>query len=133
MGKFSSSNITGDILHGAVYSTKVASAVVHLHSPAVVAVSCLREGFQPPLGSSFEGRVAYHDWEGFSDDPDECDRISSAIRATPGCAVVVLRNHGAMVFGSTVEVALACWWSFDAECCAQLAMETEDVSNDNVA
>merc|ERR1712023_436607 len=51
--KLSSTNVTADILHAAVYAVGRHTAVVHLHSPAVVAVACLEAGFKPPKGSEF--------------------------------------------------------------------------------
>ena len=44
--------------------------IVHLHTPATVAVSCLKQGFRCLAQESayFHKKVAYHTWEGISDD-----------------------------------------------------------------
>ena len=41
-----SENVTANIIHDALYAANPATnAVIHLHTPATVAVSCLEEGF----------------------------------------------------------------------------------------
>lgn len=122
-----SENVTANILHSAVYSSTSLSAVVHLHTPAVQAVVSLKEGFVPPQGSEFEGRVAYHDWEGISDDADECPRIIATVTAVPGCKTLLMRNHGAITFGSSVRDALDRYWSLDRECREQLSARNPGV------
>ena len=45
-----SRNITGDIIHESIYDGRPdVNSIVHLHTPAAVAVSCLKEGFIPFL------------------------------------------------------------------------------------
>eukprot|EP00931_Biecheleriopsis_adriatica_P092985 TRINITY_DN66735_c0_g1_i1.p1 TRINITY_DN66735_c0_g1~~TRINITY_DN66735_c0_g1_i1.p1 ORF type:complete len:408 (+),score=103.02 TRINITY_DN66735_c0_g1_i1:47-1225(+) len=118
--KVSSSNVTADVLHAAVYNYTDRKAVVHLHTPAVMAVACLKEGLIVGEGSEFDGKVAYHDWEGFSDDYDECPRVGKAIAAINDCKAVLLRNHGAITFGSTVQEAWDLYVSLEAACNEQL-------------
>ena len=44
----SSGNVTADIIHEAVYDVRPdVKAIVHLHTPATVAISCLEMGFVP--------------------------------------------------------------------------------------
>ena len=43
----SSDNVTADIIHAAVYAGRSdVKCIVHLHTPATVAVSCLKDGFR---------------------------------------------------------------------------------------
>lgn len=126
----SSANVTANILHSAVYTAcPEAAAVVHLHTPSVEAVSCLPEGLQAPEGSVFDGRVAYHDWEGISDDPEECPRVVAAIRSVTSCCAVLLRNHGAITWGQSVDEALQRYWQLDAACSDQLLRGREQGQN----
>lgn len=118
--KFGSDNVTADILHSAVYSSTEMTSVCHLHTPAIQAVACLEEGFVAPEGSEFVGRVAYHPWEGFSDDPAECPRVAASIAKVPGCKTLILTHHGAITFGNTVEEAFERYWRLDAACRQQL-------------
>jgi len=118
--KVSSSNVTADVLHSAVYTYTENKAIVHLHTKAVQAVSCLEEGLRVDAGSEFDGKVAYHDWEGISDDTDECPRVGHAISAVKDCCVLILRNHGAITFGASVTEAYDRYVRLDAACHAQL-------------
>lgn len=116
----SSANVTADVLHTAVFSATDMTTIVHTHSPAIEAVSCLAEGFVPPPNSEFVGKVAYHPWEGISDDPNEGPRLGAAIKAVPGCHTLIARNHGAFTFGKTVEEAVERHLALDAACREQI-------------
>mmetsp|Transcript_106293 Transcript_106293/g.204469 ORF Transcript_106293/g.204469 Transcript_106293/m.204469 type:complete len:447 (+) Transcript_106293:40-1380(+) len=121
--KLSSSNVTADVLHRAVYTAlPSAQAVVHLHATAVQAVSCLQEGVQLDKGSPLADCVSYHDWEGISDDFDEQQRVVAAIEQVPSCKALILRNHGAITIGSSVEEALQLFWALDTACQKQLQL-----------
>jgi len=110
-------NVTANLLHQAVYdAVPSATAVVHTHSEAIEAVSCLKDGLSLTVDSEFMGRVAYHDWEGLSDDKDECPRLVAALNKVPGAIALMMRNHGAITFGSTVEEALRRHLALDAAC-----------------
>merc|ERR1711965_402605 len=66
-------NVTADVIHAAIYNARPdVHAIVHHPTPAVVAVACLAEGLQllPQDGAAYPGPVAYHEWEGVSDDYD---------------------------------------------------------------
>eukprot|EP00928_Gymnodinium_smaydae_P011996 TRINITY_DN14385_c0_g1_i5.p1 TRINITY_DN14385_c0_g1~~TRINITY_DN14385_c0_g1_i5.p1 ORF type:complete len:492 (+),score=112.45 TRINITY_DN14385_c0_g1_i5:51-1478(+) len=117
----SSKNVTADILHSAVYDAcPEIGAVMHFHTPAALAVSCLKNGLSilAQHGAYFVDRVAYHEWEGVSDDPAECSRISAAVSA--GAKVLVLRNHGFMTFGASIREAWVLAYYFEKTCETQL-------------
>mmetsp|Transcript_143558 Transcript_143558/g.459151 ORF Transcript_143558/g.459151 Transcript_143558/m.459151 type:complete len:507 (-) Transcript_143558:48-1568(-) len=122
----SSGNVTADIIHAAVYSARPdVKAVVHLHTPSAVAVSCLEEPFVclAQHGAAFHGRVAFHDWEGISDDADECVRISAAVKGDFN--VLLMRNHGFCAFGASVAEAWVLAFYFEKSCETQmLALQT---------
>ena len=72
-------NETGYIIHGAIHkSRKDVNCVMHTHSRAGLAISCLDEGLIPMIQDSamFYNRVSYHDWEGMSTNAEECEKIS---------------------------------------------------------
>lgn len=82
---YSSTNVTADVIHGAVYSARPdVRSVIHLHTPAATAVSCLEGGFRPIAqdGAYFFERVATYDWDGLSDDASEGPAIGAAVSAT---------------------------------------------------
>ena len=90
-------NVTADVIHSAIYKARPdVGAIVHHHSTAVVAVSCMRSGFRylTQDAAAFYGKVAHYDWEGVSDDYDECARIAAALG--PTAHTLIMRNHGAV-------------------------------------
>lgn len=115
-----SKNCTAMVLHSAVYSAVPANAVIHTHAPYLEAVSCLQGGLKVPADSMFAGRVAYHDWLGFSDDYAECEEIVANIGKVPNCIALICRNHGAFTWGASVEEALQRHVALEAACQEQL-------------
>ena len=72
-------NITGFVIHGAVHRARPdVQCVMHSHSDGGMAVSALKEGLVPMQidAMPFFNRVAYHEFEGQSDDAEECERIA---------------------------------------------------------
>ena len=96
-------------LHAAIYETRKAAAVVHLHSTHAVAVSMLPEidaaNALPPLTPYYVMRcgctalVPYHR----PGDP----AVGEAIRGLGGrYSCVLLANHGSVLAGETLEAAV---------------------------
>ncbi|KAL7543976.1 hypothetical protein ACHAXR_013456 [Thalassiosira sp. AJA248-18] len=120
---YSSSNVTADVIHDAVYSARPdIKAVIHLHTPAATAISCLEEGFQPITqdGAYFYGKVATYDWDGLSDDASEGPLIAAAIQAVEGCNTLLMHNHGFVCFGPSVRHAWVLAYYFEKCCEIQL-------------
>eukprot|EP00401_Gymnodinium_catenatum_P006126 CAMPEP_0117601976 /NCGR_PEP_ID=MMETSP0784-20121206/77326_1 /TAXON_ID=39447 /ORGANISM="" /LENGTH=521 /DNA_ID=CAMNT_0005404747 /DNA_START=109 /DNA_END=1672 /DNA_ORIENTATION=+ len=119
----SSHNSTSDVIHTAVYTARPdVHAIVHLHTPSAVAVSCLEGGFMcvAQHAAPFFGRVAYHDWEGISDDKAESERIAAAVKS--GTNVLVMRNHGFCTFGKSVAEAWVLAYYFEKSCETQISV-----------
>ena len=60
-------NETGYIIHGAIHKGRNdIECVMHTHSQAGMAISCLNEGLIPMVQDSamFYNRISYHSWEG---------------------------------------------------------------------
>jgi len=120
---FSSSNITADIIHDAIYSARTdVKAIIHLHTPAATAVSCLESGFVPMTQDSayFYGKVANYEWDGVSDDAAEGPAIAAAVREVPGCNTLLMHNHGFVCFGSSVREAWVLAYYFERCCQVQM-------------
>jgi ribulose-5-phosphate 4-epimerase/fuculose-1-phosphate aldolase len=121
-----SGNVTANVLHEAIYQglPNDAFAVVHVHAPAIEAVSCLEEGVQflSQTAANFFGRIAYHEWEGLSDDPEECSRIVKSLADVecPPALVLMMRNHGAITIGKTVAQATVAMFFLNRVCELQL-------------
>ncbi len=113
-------NITGFVIHGAVHQAREdVQCVMHSHSDGGMAVSALKEGLVPMQidGMVFFNRVAYHDFEGQSDDTEECARLAASLGDKQ---VMILRNHGLLTCGETVGAAFMRMYYLERACSIQL-------------
>lgn len=120
---FSSTNVTADIIHAAIYAARPdISAIIHLHTPAATAVSCLETGFLPMTQDAayFYSKVAHYEWDGVSDDASEGPAITAAVRAMPGCNTLLMHNHGYVCFGRSIKEAWVLAYYFERCCEVQL-------------
>ncbi len=113
-------NDTGFIIHGAVHQNREdVNCVMHTHSRAGLAISCLEEGLVPIIQDAaiFYNRVSYHDWEGMSTDSDECERLSKSLGKNN---VMILRNHGLLTCGQTISETFMLMYYLDRACKNQI-------------
>ncbi|KAM3873769.1 alpha-adducin isoform 2-T2 [Diretmus argenteus] len=98
-------NQAGFILHSAIYAARPdIKCIVHIHTPAGAAVSAMKCGLLPISPEALSlGEVAYHDYHGILVDDDETDLIQRSLG--PNSKVLILRNHGLVSIGETVEEA----------------------------
>jgi phosphoglycerate dehydrogenase-like enzyme/ribulose-5-phosphate 4-epimerase/fuculose-1-phosphate aldolase/SAM-dependent methyltransferase len=118
----SSGNITADIIHDAIYTFRTdVKAIVHLHTPASVAVSCLEMGFVPLAqeAAPFVGRVSRHPWHGVSNDREEKALLGEAVKDEK-VNTLLMENHGFCTFGRTLGEAWVLAYYFDKACQTQL-------------
>uniref|UniRef100_H3AYE1 Alpha-adducin n=1 Tax=Latimeria chalumnae TaxID=7897 RepID=H3AYE1_LATCH len=98
-------NKAGFTLHSAIYAARPdVKCIVHIHTPAGAAVSAMRCGLLPisPQALSL-GEVSYHDYHGILVDEEEKVLIQKNLG--PKSKVLILRNHGLVSVGETVEEA----------------------------
>lgn len=120
---FSSSNVTADIIHSAVYGARPdVKAIIHLHTPAATTVSCLESGFVPFYqdASFFHGKVANYEWDGVSNDAAEGPAIAAAVNSVPDCNTLLMHNHGFVCFGETVKEVWLLAYFFERACQVQM-------------
>ena len=113
-------NDTGYIIHGAIHrARKDITCVMHTHSRAGLAISCLEEGLKPMIQDAaiFYNRVSYHDWEGMSTESEECERLSKSLGTNK---VMILRNHGLLTCGNTIAEAFMLMYYLDRACKNQI-------------
>ena len=113
-------NDTGYIIHGAIHKSREdVRCVMHTHSRAGLAISCLQEGLKPIIQDAaiFHNRVSYHDWEGMSTESDECDRLSKNLGTNNA---MILRNHGLLTCGKTVSEAFMLMYYLERACMNQV-------------
>jgi ribulose-5-phosphate 4-epimerase/fuculose-1-phosphate aldolase len=113
-------NYTGFIIHGAIHKSREdINCVMHTHSRAGLAISCLEEGLKPTIQDSaiFHNRVSYHNWEGMSTNQSECERLSKNLGQNN---VMILKNHGLLTCGKTVSEAFMLMYYLDRACKNQI-------------
>ncbi|XP_063163209.1 gamma-adducin isoform X2 [Candoia aspera] len=105
--------------HAAIYSMRPdVRCVIHIHTPATAAVSSMKCGILPISQEALIlGDIAYYDYQGSLDEQEE--RIDLQKVLGPSCKVLVLRNHGVVALGETLEEAFHYIYN------VQLACETQ--------
>uniref|UniRef100_A0A665U803 Alpha-adducin n=1 Tax=Echeneis naucrates TaxID=173247 RepID=A0A665U803_ECHNA len=98
-------NQAGFTLHSAIYAARPdVKCVIHIHTPAGAAVSAMKCGLLPISPEALSlGEVAYHDYHGILVDEEESTLIQRNLG--PNSKVLILRNHGLVSVGETVEEA----------------------------
>ncbi|NP_001158849.1 beta-adducin [Salmo salar] len=108
-------------LHSAIYSTRPdVRCLVHLHTPATAAVSAMKCGLLPLSHEALlVGEVASYDYNGLME--NEEDRVELQKSLGPTCKVLLLRNHGIVALGESVEEAFYTIYHIQAACQIQVS------------
>uniref|UniRef100_A0A672HHS5 Gamma-adducin-like n=1 Tax=Salarias fasciatus TaxID=181472 RepID=A0A672HHS5_SALFA len=90
--------------HAAIYSMRPdIRCVIHVHTPATAAVSSMKCGILPISQEALIlGDIAYYNYQGSLDDPEERRELQKDVFHT---RILVLRNHGVVALGETIEEA----------------------------
>lgn len=113
-------NKAGFVIHSAVHMARPEiNCVLHTHTRAGIAVSCLAEGLLHinQHSAMFYDRVAYHDYEGIALDLDERSRLVRDLGDKPA---MILRNHGLLTAGRTVPEAFSLMYYLEQSCRIQI-------------
>ncbi|XP_054865585.1 adducin 3 (gamma) a isoform X3 [Amphiprion ocellaris] len=91
--------------HAAIYSMRPdIRCIIHVHTPATAAVSSMKCGILPISQEALIlGDIAYYNYQGSLDDQEERRELQKALG--PSAKVLVLRNHGVVALGETIEEA----------------------------
>ena len=91
---------------------------MHLHTDAGVAVSSTRDGLLPlNQHAMFVWHdVAYHDWEGVALDLDERERLIADLGTHN---LMILRNHGTLAAGASVQSCFLRLYYLERACAIQ--------------
>lgn len=110
-------NPAGFTIHSAIHAAREdAVCVLHTHTRAGVAVSCMKEGLLPlnQIALQFYGpRLAYHDYEGIALDLDERERLAADLGEARS---LILRNHGLLTVGRSVAEAFSLMFYLNRAC-----------------
>jgi len=116
-------NSAGFAIPSAVHTARPEIAcVLHTHSIAGCAVSMQKDGLLPLNQHALQviGDVAYHDYEGTARSPDERARFLADLGDRH---IMVLRNHGLLVVGTSVAAAFLATYRMERACAMQLAFQ----------
>jgi ribulose-5-phosphate 4-epimerase/fuculose-1-phosphate aldolase len=114
-------NRAGFVIHSAIHaSLPDAHCVMHTHTTTGMAVASLKEGLSPTnfYAAQLHGGVAYHDFEGITVDEGEKQRLVASIGKK---RAVILRNHGLLTWGPSVQEAYMTLWTLQRACDVQIA------------
>ncbi|VDP10506.1 unnamed protein product [Heligmosomoides polygyrus] len=122
-------NQAGYTLHSAIHGAREdLRCIIHLHVPSVAAVSAMKCGLLPlSQESMIVGPVSYHDYQGILVDLSERE---SLVKDLGSNNVMILRNHGFVVGGETVEEAFHLTYNLIIACETQVrALKPGSVSD----
>jgi ribulose-5-phosphate 4-epimerase/fuculose-1-phosphate aldolase len=116
-------NQAGYVIHSAIHRARPdLKAVLHTHTRDGVAVSAQRGGLLPLSQHAllFYSRVAYHGYEGVALDLDEQERLVANLGTSN---ILILRNHGLLTGGISIEHAFRELHGLERACNAQIAAQ----------
>jgi len=112
-------NQAGYVIHSAVHGARHdVGCVIHTHSRAGMAVSCIKEGLLPLTQTAMRFKdIAYHDYESVAIDLDEQARLVADLGSQDA---MILRNHGLLVASPSVAQAFNAMYWLEMACRAQV-------------
>jgi len=122
-------NVAGFMLHAAIHSARPdLKCILHLHTPNIVAVSSTKAGLlYLSQESCLVGDVSYHNYEGLVVEKSEWETLSRDLGVHN--KVMMLRNHGAVCCGETIEEAFFYAYHLVLACDTQLKMAPMGLDN----
>jgi ribulose-5-phosphate 4-epimerase/fuculose-1-phosphate aldolase len=121
-------NRTGYVIHCNIYKARPdINAIFHLHTPATVAVSSIKDGLLPinQWALHFYKRIAYHDYSSLALVKEQGQTLANDLGEH---LVILLRGHGSIACGKTIQEALFYTYHLELACkaqCMTLAMNRE--------
>jgi ribulose-5-phosphate 4-epimerase/fuculose-1-phosphate aldolase len=113
-------NVSGYVIHGAIHKARPdVKCVLHTHTRAGMAVAAMKCGLLPLSQTAirFVGHIGYHDYEGPAIDVDERERL---VRDLGPHDAMIMRNHGLLTCGATVQQAFNTMYQLELSCRSQV-------------
>ncbi|MGH8723228.1 MAG: class II aldolase/adducin family protein [Burkholderiales bacterium] len=113
-------NKSGYVIHGAIHrARKDVTCVMHTHTPAGMAVAAMKCGLLPLTQTAirFVGHIGYHDYEGPATELEERERL---VRDLGPHDAMILRSHGLLTCGATIQQAFNTMYQLEMSCRAQV-------------
>jgi ribulose-5-phosphate 4-epimerase/fuculose-1-phosphate aldolase len=121
-------NKSGYVIHGCIHRARPeVKCVIHTHTRAGMAVASMKCGLLPLTQTSmrFVGHIGYHDYEGPATKMDERERL---VRDLGPHDAMIMRSHGLLTCGATIQQAFNTMYQLELSCRAQvdaMAAQTE--------
>ncbi|CAF0703886.1 unnamed protein product [Brachionus calyciflorus] len=98
-------NRAGFTLHSTIHNARNdINAVIHIHTGLGASLSALKCGFLPISQEALIcGNISYHDYEGILIDDEMREKITKDLG--PENKIMILKNHGVVFCGETIEEA----------------------------
>jgi ribulose-5-phosphate 4-epimerase/fuculose-1-phosphate aldolase len=116
-------NPAGYVIHSCIHrENHEIGCVLHTHTVAGVGVSAQEDGLLPVSQTAmlFTDNIAYHDYEGIALREEEQARMLADMGDNK---VMILRNHGLLTVGATVQEAFLLMYYMEQACKHQLAAQ----------
>jgi ribulose-5-phosphate 4-epimerase/fuculose-1-phosphate aldolase len=113
-------NRAGYVIHGAIHRARPdVTCVIHTHTRAGMAVAAMQCGLLPlnQTAIRFEGHIGYHDYEGPAIELDERERLARNLGKHDA---MILRSHGLLTCGPTIQQAFNTMYQLEMSCRAQV-------------
>ena len=113
-------NKSGYVIHGAIHKARPdVKCVLHTHTRAGMAVAAMACGLLPLSQTAirFVDHLGYHDYEGPAVDLDERERL---VRDLGPHDAMIMRNHGLLTCGATIQQALNTMYQLELSCRSQV-------------
>lgn len=113
-------NVSGYVIHGCIHRARAeVKCVMHTHTRAGMAVSAMECGLLPMTQTSirFVGHIGYHDFQGPAIDKAEQELL---VRDLGPHDAMVLRNHGLLSCGATIQQAFNTMYQLELSCRSQV-------------
>jgi ribulose-5-phosphate 4-epimerase/fuculose-1-phosphate aldolase len=113
-------NKSGYVIHGAIHKARPeVTCVIHTHTRAGMAVAAMKCGLLPMSQTAirFVGHIGYHDYEGPAVELDERERL---VRDLGPHEAMIMRNHGLLACGPTIQQAFNTMYQLELACRSQV-------------
>ena len=93
--------------------------VLHSHTRAGMAVSCMKGGLLPLTQQAmlFDGRLSYHEYDHQTVGSEECEKLAADLGSNDA---IILHNHGLLTCGATVAEAFTRLYNLENACKVQV-------------
>ena len=113
-------NVAGFVIHSALHAAlSDVHCVIHTHTADGIAVSAQKHGLLPisQHALKFYNKVSYHDYEGVALLTEERNRL---VQDMANNRVMILRNHGLLAVGDSIQRAFHEIYFLERACQAQI-------------